>query len=555
LVLGILAICLSFLLVGGLFGVIGLILGVVHLCRRRAFRGMAWWGSALSLLGLLAVAGFGFLYFRVYKEVRSAMESYGSPTTPAEWKGVKAPDFTVTTIDGETITLSKLQGKRVVVNLWATWCPPCRTEIPHFVRLANDTSREDLVIIGISSEDEPVLKSFAKKNRITYPIASAKQLPQPYDGIASIPTTFFIDSRGVIQDVVVGYCDFEALKTHALQTDFEGTPKAVPAAAASGLTAGSHTLNPVADWQVDIPDATALCVGDWDQDGNPEILIADKTKRLHILDATGLEKDNVVTLPDRFKLIEYGRHKDQGPRLLGYSNWGSKVFVTNREGKLIWSYASLFGVNGARWGDLDGDDTDELIVGMNGGGGLHAVGADGKLLWKVSDIGNVWNQAVIPARNGQAGMVFATEAGGSVKVYDAKGNLLRSLRPNGKYCTQVGAAVTDRIGSIQLIVMGEGATMGLDPTGILAWSTTAIAGPGGWRAVSFASGDLEGDGQREWTFLEASGDLVVANPQGEKICSIPNQKGLDSFAIVPTTQGKGILVTLKSGKLQAYRFE
>jgi hypothetical protein len=152
-------------------------------------------------------------------------------------------------------------------------------------------------------------------------------------------------------------------------------------------------------------------------------------------------------------------------------------------------------------------------------------------------------------------MVFATEAGGSVKVYDAKGNLLRSIQPNGKYCAQMSAAVVDENGSVQAIAIGDATTIAFDPTGTIAWSTTAIDSHAAWRNVSFATGDLNGDGQCEWAFLEASGDLVVATSGGEKLCAIPNQKGVSCFAIATVPSSKGILVTLKSGMLQAYRFE
>jgi peroxiredoxin len=261
LVLGILAICLSFLLVGGLLGLVGLIFGVVHLSRRRAFRGMGWWGVGLSSCGLLAAAGFGFLYFRFFQQTRSAWESRTPHTPLAAWEGVTAPDFTVTTIDGATMTLSEWRGKRVVVNFWATWCPPCRKEIPHLVKLINDTSRDDLVILGISSEEAAAVESFAKKNQLNYPLASAPQLPAPFDDVRSIPTTFFIDRRGVIQNVVVGYRDFETLKTHALQPDFEGTPKAAPAAAASGLNDSEPPRKPVTLWEATVAGACALGCG------------------------------------------------------------------------------------------------------------------------------------------------------------------------------------------------------------------------------------------------------------------------------------------------------
>jgi peroxiredoxin len=236
LVLGLLAFLSGILIVGAAFGILGLILGVVHLFRRNAGRrGLAWLGVLLSVIGIAAsVAVVAVLlphlpeaWKQIREAVTSAQRADGSSTFDA-WEGVLAPDFSVTTLDGKTIKLSELKGKRVVLDFWATWCPPCRKEIPHFIKLANEASPDELVIIGISSEDADTLKAFVKKNGINYPIASADELPSPYTDVTGIPTTFFIDRRGVIQNVLVGYHDFDQLKAHALATDAVSEPKPAP---------------------------------------------------------------------------------------------------------------------------------------------------------------------------------------------------------------------------------------------------------------------------------------------------------------------------------------
>jgi len=553
LVLGILAMCLSFLVVGGLLGLIGVVLAVVQLRRKGSPKAMAWWGVGLSAFGLLLSVGFGILYFEFFKHVREAMESPSGGQDLSQWEGVTAPDFKITMLDGTSTNLSDLKGTRVVVDFWATWCPPCRKEIPHFIRLFNESSRTNLIVIGVSSEDEATLRAFVKKNGMNYPVASAKKLPAPYENFESIPTTVFIDRHGVIQKIAVGYHDFASLKEQAIQDDWLGAPKAKPEAASSGLKISDHPLQPVPLWTKTIARAQAICTGDWYGDGHEEILVADGAQRLHILGGDGAEKD-VIPIAGNFTLIECGHHKTQGPRLLGYSNWGHEVMVMDAQGKRVWSYSALLGVDGAHWGDLDNDGTDDLIVGMNGTGGLHAVDANGKLLWKAS-LGNVWNQAVVPGHGGEPALVVATEAGGSVKIYDAKGQLVRSIRPQGKYCAQMSAAVTDDRGSVQIIAIGDATTIAFDPTGAVAWSTSAIQDHGAWRNVSFAIGDVIGDGRREWAFLEASGDLVIVSAQGEKLCAIPAQKTIQSFAMASTPGTAGILVTLNSGTLQAYRFE
>jgi thiol-disulfide isomerase/thioredoxin len=185
LVLGILALCLSFLLFGFLLGLIGLILGVVHLRQKRGSTAMAKWGLALSFLGLLASLAFGVLYFQAFRRIRATFASTNKTLTA--WEGVAVPDFACTTLDGKKISFSELKGKRVILDFWATWCPPCKMEIPHFIRLVSETSRDDLIVIGISSEDEKTLRPFVEKNGMNYPVASADKLPEPFASIEAIP--------------------------------------------------------------------------------------------------------------------------------------------------------------------------------------------------------------------------------------------------------------------------------------------------------------------------------------------------------------------------------
>ncbi|MSU59605.1 MAG: TlpA family protein disulfide reductase [Pedosphaera sp.] len=231
-VLGILGLLASLVLVGGLLGLVGLILGAMHLKRRTGRNGFAWAGIGLSVLSVLASIGLGFVYMPVIKEaMKKVREMQGQVarqlfTDPdfAKWQGQAAPDFTMTTLDGGKIKLSELKGRRVVVDFWATWCPPCVAEIPHFVRLRNEVSTNELVIIGISTEHAPTLKAFVKKQGVNYPIAMAEELPSPFNDVQGIPTTFFIDAGGVIREIAVGYHDFEDLKSHALTNSLPAPP-------------------------------------------------------------------------------------------------------------------------------------------------------------------------------------------------------------------------------------------------------------------------------------------------------------------------------------------
>ena len=139
----------------------------------------------------------------------------GDKTPPGP--GAKtAPSSTLQDLKGNPVSLSDFQGKVVVLDFWATWCPPCVREIPHFIELYEQYKDQGFAMVGISLDHQgvSVVKSFVQKYRVNYPILMADgQVDKAYGGITYIPTTFVIDAAGNIRQKYVSYQDkavFEA---------------------------------------------------------------------------------------------------------------------------------------------------------------------------------------------------------------------------------------------------------------------------------------------------------------------------------------------------------
>ena len=119
-----------------------------------------------------------------------------------------APDFALPDLDGNTVRLSDFKGKVIILDFWATWCPPCVKEIPHFVELYEKYRENGFQMIGIalSSGSAEDVKKFATKHGINYPILMGnREIAKKYGNIRSIPTTFLIDRQGRIATKYIGY--------------------------------------------------------------------------------------------------------------------------------------------------------------------------------------------------------------------------------------------------------------------------------------------------------------------------------------------------------------
>lgn len=127
-------------------------------------------------------------------------EASTRPVVARAVKGQIAPDWELAGLDGKPIKLSDYKGRVVLLNFWATWCPPCRKEIPTFTALQKEYDERGVVVIGVSLDQggTAAVRSFAERMGINYPIMIGDEHIQATYGIQAIPTTFVIDRAGNI---------------------------------------------------------------------------------------------------------------------------------------------------------------------------------------------------------------------------------------------------------------------------------------------------------------------------------------------------------------------
>ncbi|UOY93232.1 redoxin domain-containing protein [Ectobacillus sp. JY-23] len=167
--------------------------------------------KAIIALVLLAMAGYaGYQQFTKDKLVKQTIQAEEAMATAGPEIGKPAPDFELQALDGSKVKLSALKGKKVILNFWATWCPPCKEEMPDMQKYYT-AHQNDVVIVAVNytvserANGQEKVRTFASENGLTFPILLDTQstVSNTYK-VISLPTSYFVDEKGIVRQKYIG---------------------------------------------------------------------------------------------------------------------------------------------------------------------------------------------------------------------------------------------------------------------------------------------------------------------------------------------------------------
>jgi peroxiredoxin len=179
--------------------------GMIHMLRK-----------GIIVLVLLTMAGYAAYHQFAKQEKIEATKTKTEQTAEEVFAnsgleiGKEAPDFELQTTDGKKMKLSDLKGKKVILNFWATWCPPCKKEMPD-LQAFYEKNKQDVVLLAVNytvserTSGQEKVRTFAAENGLTFPILydTTSAVSNTYK-IITIPTSYFIDTKGVIRQKHIG---------------------------------------------------------------------------------------------------------------------------------------------------------------------------------------------------------------------------------------------------------------------------------------------------------------------------------------------------------------
>jgi peroxiredoxin len=157
----------------------------------------------LLFTGFILIAGLAWILYSDVSDLNPDQEDLIAPQV-----GFQTPPFSLETLDGDSVTLAELSGHPLILNFWASWCPPCKSEMPDFQRAAVEYSDTDLVIAAINATNQDStqnVEDFIEQENLTFliPLDRSGIVAKLYN-VHSLPTTYFVGRDGKVKNILVG---------------------------------------------------------------------------------------------------------------------------------------------------------------------------------------------------------------------------------------------------------------------------------------------------------------------------------------------------------------
>ncbi len=363
--------------------------------------------------------------------------------------GKPAPELALDLLDGGKVSLGPHKGKDVVIlDFWATWCPPCVQGLP-IVSKAAAAFKDKGVVFYAVNQQEPAekVRAFLKKKELAITVAmdTEGKAASAY-AVGGIPQTVLIGRDGTVQAVHVGFAPgMEGELTRQIQMLVDGKalvkPGEHPGLEKPLAEPGKAQGAPEKGDRMALDEAWSIR-GSWNavaaDPASGEIYAVKYGGRVQRLDREGQELGSFKIKvprddePGALRLANLAG--DAKPELVLFRVWGKGVRAFDTDGNTLWEHVEGDGVDDVWVANLDGKDgdgRDEVIVGYNGGTGVHVLGPDGKLRWKNEQIGNVWHVCAGVTRADGPVEVVTTSAAGQVHIFDREGKKVADMQTGG----------------------------------------------------------------------------------------------------------------------------
>lgn len=405
----------------------------------------------------------------------------GGAEEPSPLLGEPAPPIQLALLDGGSLDLGSHAGESVVMlDFWATWCGPCVEEMPVLAKVAAEYRDKGVAFYAVNQAEDPDdIRAFLEEQDLSITVAldAESEAAEGY-GVRGIPTLVLIDQQGTVQSVHVGYSPTLEETLHQELDDLLAGKSLVEETLAS--TADEPVTPAQAQPEPETEPASEGLEEVWSVDGRFASVAADQsTGTIYAVNSRGKctsfspdgEQLNSFEAPHRINVLRPAKlTAGSGIQLIGFAAWGDTVLAMNSDGGELWNETGGQGIDDVWAADLDDDGQDEVIVGYNGGTGLHVFSMDGARLWEYNQIGNVWHVAAGNVTGDEGVEVVTTSAAGRVHLFDADGNHLRDVEPP-LYANMVRVGkLTPDAAYASIIVVGGSQMVALKGTGSVVWS-------------------------------------------------------------------------------------